>query len=459
MDMHFGSDLVSLSIDEEGVLTGISSTGILAGPVRISIGERHWATVSSRPAEGSAGRSFRCDLPSAQLGSDGFEEVSVTDLYGDPLASIRVPPRRGRTNAAGVPAKLVLGLCDRPFFAVPYWTFDGAVLTIVGSHLPPAGDPSALSVEFGPGVAYEFRYPLDSPGFAGHFWYWPNAGLSDFQLVIDLAASMPGSDPFSFRFKYAKGPQADFAEPYGRVWIPRDLYSVVGLPRDATQLTRVQTWSDTRSVTLTGFNHYCVIQALLARHGVRPYRGIVLLDWGCGHGRVTRHFVREWTGANVIGMDVDGENIAWASENLAPGRFVHSPLMPPCPLDDNSVDAVFSISVMTHLPLDVQLAWLADLARVVRPGGIVLMSFGGPGAVAWSSVWNAPSYFEAWSRDGIHADQVDPAMNGKIDDPSYYRNVAQTHEHIAREWAEHFDILEILSEAIGTLDFAVLRRR
>ncbi len=451
---------VALSVEEPGVLTGIASPGVLDGPVRVLFDCRHWATVpSSQGADNSAGTSFRCDLPPMQERSDGSGTVSVTDLSGRQLASALVMPRRRRTNSAGVPDHLVLGLCDRPFFAIPYWSFDGAQLTVSGCHLPPAGDPSALSVEFDPGVAYQFRYPLETADWARHFWYWPNAGMSDFQIVIDVAGSAAGSDPFTFRFAYAKGPQADFPEPYGRVWIPRDLGMVVGFPRDSTQLTRVQTWSDARSVTLTGFNHFHVIEVLLARHGVRPRNGAVLLDWGCGHGRVTRHFIRQWTGCTIIGMDVDGENVAWAAENLAPGRFVHSPLMPPCPLGEASVDAAFSVSVMTHLALDVQRAWLGELARIVRPGGIVLMSFGGPGAVAWSSIWNEPAYFDAWLRDGIHADKVDPALDGKIEEPAYYRNVAQTHAHIRREWAEHFNILEILPEAIGTLDFAVLRRR
>ena len=283
--------------------------------------------------------------------------------------------------------------------------------------------------------------------------------MSSFRLSIDLAASAPGSDPFTFRFGQSKGAAADLPEPYGRVWIPRDLGIVIGLPTDPGQLTRVQTWSDARSVTMTGYNHFRTVQALFDRHGISRDNCPVLLDWGCGHGRLTRHFIREWTGSTVIGMDVDAENVAWASANLASGRFVHSPLMPPAPLVDASVDAAFSVSVMTHLVPSVQDAWLADLARIVRPRGIVLMSFGGPGAVAWSSVWHGPAYLDAFGRGGYHADQPDPALDGKIDDPSYYRNVAQSHDHVRGEWTRHFDLVEILSEGVGNLDVAVLRRR
>ena len=230
------------------------------------------------------------------------------------------------------------------------------------------------------------------------------------------------------------------------------------MPPDPGQLTRVQTWSDTCSVTLTGYNAYRVVRALLDRYGVRE-EGTTLMDWGCGHGRVARHFVREWPRATIIGMDVDAENVDWAARNIPAGTFVSSPLLPPCALADGCLDALISISVMTHLTLEVQLLWLTELARLIRPGGIALISFGGPAAVAWSSFWNGPEYFEKWQREGIHADVIDPALDGKISDAAYYRNTAQTHSHVRDNWSDHFDVLEIVPEAIGNLDFAVLRRR
>ena len=453
------SDIVELTIDSGEVLVGTSASGMPAGPAVVHIDGQPWATVPSFPIAGSGGRSFRCSLPPVRPGHDGSCRASVVDIFGDPLAAIDVGARTGLQNTEGVDAAVILELCDRPFFAVPYLSFDGSILTVAGSHLPPRGDPSALSVEFEPGVAHEFKYPLEAPGWGAHFWYWPNSALSDFQLTIDLAASGISSNPFTFRFRYGDPGLNALPEPYGRVWLPRDLGIAVGFPTDPTQLTRVQTWSDARTATLIGFNHYRALEMIFARHGVLPERCAVLLDWGCGHGRVARHFVREWSGAHVVGMDVDGENVAWAAQNLSPGRFVRSPLMPPCPLDDASVDAAFSISVMTHLPPPVQGAWLADLARVVRPDGIVLMSFGGPSAVAWSSVWNKQKYFETFRRDGFHADQMDGAMDGKIEDPQYYRNVAQTHEHVRSTWSEHFDVVELIEEGVGNLDVAVLRRK
>ncbi len=458
MDVNLPTDRLVLAVDERGVLRGECSSAVLPGSATIVHNGRHWATVPSFELDGKMTRAFVCDLPSVGPGNSKTEEIKVLDGFGETIASTTVRKRAGLTNAAGLTATAILALHERPFFAVPYMSFDGAVITITGAHLPPASDPSALGVEFGPGVAAAFHYPRASPSWESHFWYWPNARLSDFQIFIDLSASEPGSDPFSFRFTYAKGAQKDLPEPYGRVWIPRDLYAAVGSPQDSTQLTRVQTWSDSRSVTLTGYNVYRVVRAVFERFGIDG-EGATIMDWGCGHGRVARHFIREWPRATIIGMDVDAENVDWAADNLAPGCFVTSPLMPPCDLPDKCLDGLFSISVMTHLPADVQKAWLKELARLLRPGAIALVSFGGPGAVAWSSIWNGQAYVDKWLADGIHADVVDPALDGKISDSSYYRNTAQTHENVRSNWATYFEILEILPEAVGNLDIAVLRRR
>ena len=47
---------------------------------------------------------------------------------------------------------------------------------------------------------------------------------------------------------------------------------------------------------------------------------------------------------------------------------------PPTKFEDGAFDAILAISVFTHLDQDLQNAWLAELKRIARPGGIVLAS-------------------------------------------------------------------------------------
>jgi SAM-dependent methyltransferase len=51
-----------------------------------------------------------------------------------------------------------------------------------------------------------------------------------------------------------------------------------------------------------------------------------------------------------------------------------SPQSPPLPFPDAGFDLAYLLSVFSHLPEATTLAWLTDLARVTRPGGIVIVT-------------------------------------------------------------------------------------
>jgi SAM-dependent methyltransferase len=94
------------------------------------------------------------------------------------------------------------------------------------------------------------------------------------------------------------------------------------------------------------------------------------LDFGCGCGRIAR-FLQESPGIrSYTGVDVDAGQIAWAARHL-PGRF--GPMRPDPPLDfpDSSFDVVLAISVFTHFDETQQLAWLAEIRRILKPGGVL----------------------------------------------------------------------------------------
>lgn len=99
----------------------------------------------------------------------------------------------------------------------------------------------------------------------------------------------------------------------------------------------------------------------------------VVLDWGCGCGRVSRHLSKH-TQAKIVGRDPDAMTVGWCAANLPGDYRVCSP-QPPLDLGEASVDAAISLSVFTHLTLPQQKLWLAELARVIRPGGALLLTF------------------------------------------------------------------------------------
>jgi len=111
----------------------------------------------------------------------------------------------------------------------------------------------------------------------------------------------------------------------------------------------------------------------LTRNGRRIDELDALLDFGCGCGRVTRH----WGGldrTSVHGADANEHAIAWCRANLPFARFDSNGLAPPLAHPDESFDLVYALSVFTHLPEDLQHAWVGELTRLLRPGGLLLLT-------------------------------------------------------------------------------------
>jgi SAM-dependent methyltransferase len=97
------------------------------------------------------------------------------------------------------------------------------------------------------------------------------------------------------------------------------------------------------------------------------------LDFGCGCGRVIRHLAdripAEWHGS-----DLNPRLVAWCRDNLSFATFTTNELAPPLPFEDSFFDLIYAISVFTHLDEGFQNRWLAELHRVLAPGGAALVT-------------------------------------------------------------------------------------
>lgn len=118
---------------------------------------------------------------------------------------------------------------------------------------------------------------------------------------------------------------------------------------------------------------------------VGPGRGEVL-DIGMGPGRLLVELERR--GWDVSGVDASAEMVTLARQKLpgAAARIVQGP-MESLPVADASFDAVVATGVLEYA--DVESA-VRETARVLRPGGVAVVSYPNPGAyyVVWKThVW------------------------------------------------------------------------
>lgn len=125
-----------------------------------------------------------------------------------------------------------------------------------------------------------------------------------------------------------------------------------------------------------GRHHGQLIGRLAAEEG-RPLSGAVrVLDYGCGCGRIARWLAPEVEegGGSFSGVDIQPLLIAWCAANL-PGRYALARLRRPMPVDDDAIDLIYAVSVVTHLKRASTAALIADFARVLAPGGVALVTF------------------------------------------------------------------------------------
>jgi 2-polyprenyl-3-methyl-5-hydroxy-6-metoxy-1,4-benzoquinol methylase len=102
-----------------------------------------------------------------------------------------------------------------------------------------------------------------------------------------------------------------------------------------------------------------------------------VLDFGCGCGRILRWLSRSYPTTRFWGADVDEAAIEWCIRNMQGSVFVKSRPEPPLPFESNYFDVVYCFSVFTHLDELMQDFWLAEIKRIVSPGGMVILTVHG----------------------------------------------------------------------------------
>jgi SAM-dependent methyltransferase len=103
-----------------------------------------------------------------------------------------------------------------------------------------------------------------------------------------------------------------------------------------------------------------------------------VLEWGCGPGRIIQHMPRMLgSEARIFGSDYNHTTVDWCQGNLQNLTCKRNQLEPPLAFSAESMDVIYAISVFTHLSDRLHSAWCNELFRVLRPGGLLLVTLHG----------------------------------------------------------------------------------
>ena len=200
--------------------------------------------------------------------------------------------------------------------------------------------------------------------------------------------------------------------------------------------------------------------ALVERHAGKPAGACRILDFGCGCGRVALPLY------HVLGkpdacVDVDPAVIDYLAREIPGANPLLTRFDPPLPFADDAFDVVLAVAVWTRLDPEYSDLWLTELRRILRPGGLALVTTGNYamlanrrkdpalGALGWKDVGD-----ERLRREGFVFIQTAPTpgtgpYGTAVHDPGYVLSV----------WSAYMPVIDIVPGGMeGVQDINVLRK-
>jgi ubiquinone/menaquinone biosynthesis C-methylase UbiE len=106
-----------------------------------------------------------------------------------------------------------------------------------------------------------------------------------------------------------------------------------------------------------------------------PIEQVKILDWGCGPARILRHLPTLFDAkSQFFGTDYNENTIQWCQNHLKNIHFAKNDLHPPLAYEAHFFNAIYGISIFTHLSETNHRLWFDELCRVLKQGGILLLT-------------------------------------------------------------------------------------
>lgn len=191
-------------------------------------------------------------------------------------------------------------------------------------------------------------------------------------------------------------------------------------------------------------------------------------ELGCASGRVVRHLAHQ-TSAEIWCGDINLRHTEWVRKYLPQKiRAFNNTAFPYLPLEACQFNIVSAFSVFTHID-DLELMWIAELARVLAPGGMAYIT------VSTEDTWE--KYKTQWIKEHLMplASAVpDYAVNDALfagplpqektvfwwkSRDVYNCTVFHEKNYIKREWGRFLEVKDIIQNGSTYQDVVVLQKR
>jgi SAM-dependent methyltransferase len=153
-------------------------------------------------------------------------------------------------------------------------------------------------------------------------------------------------------------------------------------------------------------------------------------------------------------------------------------VQPPLAFEDASFDLIYAFSVFSHLNEETGISWINDFARLVRPGGAVMVtthrrSFiefcaalrDDPSQIAgnpWYTVLAENAFHD--TEDALRAYDDGRFVfaatgGGEVRTPDFYGEAVISPGYVASNWLNHFDLIEFIDDPARVSQAMIILRR
>jgi SAM-dependent methyltransferase len=261
----------------------------------------------------------------------------------------------------------------------------------------------------------------------------------------------------------------------GRIRSRQKIASLIpGLPPVSVQENF--TGSAGSSTLHEGFLAYQLFKRYYEAHvgPIEDSRGI--LDFGCGWGRIIRFFLKDVRPEKLTGVDQVEKAIQRCRETNKWCNFKFIEPYPPVPLASESFDLIYLYSVFSHLPEDMHWDLLKEFDRLLRPGGMLIVTTRRRDFIEWCrdlredpALDEKPDFIKMSAKAFTDTDATFSAYDdgkfcyhnyGHTDRWSFWGEACIPKAYVEKRWTEIFDICDYMDDGgVCPQNLIVARKR
>lgn len=254
------------------------------------------------------------------------------------------------------------------------------------------------------------------------------------------------------------------------------LFGIVNFPVPPNSNMRRTSAKNVRHYIYSGISTYLPIATAAKFHGIKFDANTNILDFGCGVAGQLRPFIKHFPDATYHACDVDPSSIEFIRKSYPKIKAYANSFKPPLKFSDSQMDLIYSVSTFSHFDKETMDLWLLEFSRIIRDGGLLLLTIEGEYAlslVASETNEDPTEIKETLKKEGIFyknypwlnaLQKRGPALTRSVDISSYfgesYGSTIMTRDHIYKNMNKYgFTVLGISEGVIcERQDLVVLQR-